>query len=364
MLKRKGDVTDVAIIASIFALEGYRHLWQPFIEHMDKEHVLAAFGAELHDKREMGDIFSSFSEDNGTTWSRPVKIFDHRDKFGAIQFAYANPILYHPPGQSSIWCFAMRCPIYYADSEDAHLCAAYSVDKGRSWTPVELAVHYHSPLATCAGIVDVPDGDFFRYLLPVHRNTARHDPQGQRDQLILESSNLLEWKLSCYIPKPETPPVFMHEGHIAPIKGQDALKIVMRTCRADREGHPLNPPCVFSSESLDNGRTWSVAQPESELYNTVAKAFFGRDSFGNHIYVFSTGPAWERKELAYKIKPLNAPWSDTHVFYNAGVRNSYPTLLEKEPGIFYAVWDSSTNPNTQRTAIRFGKLDITSFNES
>ncbi len=44
--------------------------------------------------------------------------------------------------------------------------------------------------------------------------------------------------------------------------------------------------------------------------------------------------------------------------YDAGMRNSYPTLLEYEPSRFYAVWDSSDSPDEPRTAIRFGRLNI------
>ena len=38
--------------------------------------------------------------------------------------------------------------------------------------------------------------------------------------------------------------------------------------------------------------------------------------------------------------------------------NSDPTLIEKEPGIFLCVWDSSDDPVSKRTAIRFGILNL------
>ena len=46
------------------------------------------------------------------------------------------------------------------------------------------------------------------------------------------------------------------------------------------------------------------------------------------------------------------------MFYDGDNRNSYPVLIEEEPGVFYAVWDSSNNPNILRTSIRFEKLSI------
>ena len=78
----------------------------------------------------MGDILSCTSTNEGKTWAEPVAIFDHERHNGAIQFAYANPVLYRPPGQDVIWCFAMRCPLNWRDSEDSRLAAAYSADGG------------------------------------------------------------------------------------------------------------------------------------------------------------------------------------------------------------------------------------------
>jgi hypothetical protein len=61
--------------------------------------------------------------------------------------------------------------------------------------------------------------------------------------------------------------------------------------------------------------------------------------------------------LGYKLQRPGDDWGDERVFYDAGVRNSYPTLLEYEPGCFYAVWDSSDSPDVPRMAIRFGKFN-------
>ena len=45
------------------------------------------------------------------------------------------------------------------------------------------------------------------------------------------------------------------------------------------------------------------------------------------------------------------------VAFGAGVKNSYPTLVEVAPGDFRAVWDSGT-ADTPRTHLRFGKFRI------
>jgi hypothetical protein len=353
-----GDVTDVRSVSTLREPGPYNRLWQPFIASWADRHLLVAFGAHLTGKIDMGDILCAVSTDEGDTWEEPVTVFDYRVALGPLRVAYANPVLYHPPGQDVVWCYAMRCPLYYRDSEDGELCAAYSADGGRSWQQVELAVHYHSPLITCAGILRVEDGSGARYLLPVHRNTIRHDPHGCQDQLVLESANLLEWKLAGYVPQPGAGKVFMHEGNVDCGSDEAELVIVMRTAQYGGGGKPLDPPRAYSSVSRDGGRTWSPGQPEPELYNAVSKAYFGKDTDGNHIYVCSVGPAGERKGLAYKVRRSGQPWGEERIFYDAGVRNSYPTLLEHKAGHFYAVWDSSNSADRKRTAIRFGKLSI------
>ena len=347
--------TEVRLVQTLDPSGPYNRIWQPFIEQWKEKHLLVAFGAHLTGKVDMGDIVCSISTDDGNTWGEPAMVLDHRTPYGPLRFSYANPVLYHPPGQDVVWCFAMRCPAYYRDSEESQLCAAYSADGGLSWQPVELAVHYHSPIITCAGITKLEEDGRVRYLLPVHRNTLRHDPMGTRDHMVLESTNLLEWKLAGYIPHSPDQKAFMHEGNIAPGDKAGELKIVMRTARYDRGG-PLDPPVAYSSVSSDGGRTWSPGKPEPDLYNAVSKAYFGMDSNGNYVYVYSS--AQERRGLSYKVKRPGQPWSEARLFFNGDTRNSYPTLLEYDPGRFYAVWDSSTDPDVKRTVIRFGRFII------
>ena len=350
--------SDVCLVRTLDPSGSYDRLWQPFVARWRDKHLLVAFGAHLPGKVDMGDILCCVSNDDGSTWGNPVPVLDHSVALGPLRVAYANPVLYHPLGQDIVWCFAMRCPLHYRDSEDSQLCAAYSTDGGWSWQPVELAVDYHSPLITCAGVVPIDEGSGTRYLLPVHRNTLRHDPLGCRDQLVLESTNLLEWRLAGYIPQPRDGKVFMHEGNVALGDTEEELKIVMRTSKYAPGGGALEPPVAYSSVSRDGGRTWSPGQPEPALYNTISKAYFGRDSNGNHVYVYSTGPARERKGLAYTVKRPGQEWGAETEFFPGDTRNSYPTLLEYEPGRFYATWDSSTSLDRKRTAIRFGKFRV------
>jgi hypothetical protein len=367
-LNDQGDVTDVRVIRRVEQHPYAGKVWQPFIIQGDgKRDLLVAFGVQLNGKGDMGDIMASLSRDDGDTWQEPVAVFDHRERQGALQFAYANPVLFRATGQDVIWCFAMRCPIGYRNSEESQLVGAFTADGGRSWTAVEMAMDYTGPLILNAGIVETEIRGQKRYLLPAHRNTLQKDPRGSRDHFILSSSSLLEWKLEAFIPQPTEPRVFLHEGNIAPGDVAGELKIVMRTANYDEDRLTTDPPRAYSSVSRNGGRTWSIAQEEPELYNAKSKGFFGQAADGTHIYVYNDGPAQRettpefpqggRTSLRYKTKPAGGLWSEEKTFFHAGIKNSYPTLIEVAPGDFRAVWDSGT-ADTARTHIRFGKLRL------
>lgn len=297
------DVTDIVTVDELAEKSIYDKIWQPYIAQWDEQTYVIAYSRQLKGKVDMGDIICLVSKDQGKTWGVPITIFDSQVPNGTMRFAYANAVLYKDPEQDILWCYAMRTPRYYRNSEDSEMVAAYSGDGGLTWFPVELVVDHHSPLITIAGIKKLKGSDGDRYLLPVHRNTKRSDPHGDRRQFVLESRDLLHWKLAGYVPLPE-PKVFLHEGNIAEWEEEGELKMVTRTATyADYK--QLDPPVANSSISTDGGRTWSVGKPEPELFNAVSKAFFGKDSLGHHIYVYSSGSAWERKELWYKVKLPN-----------------------------------------------------------
>ena len=353
-----GQVADVAIVRRLDQESPrYFKVWEPYIARW-RDDLIVAFGKGLAGKSDMGDIVCSRRSDRGASWSEAVAIVDSDVALGGLRYAYANPVLYRPPGQNLVWCFAIRCPSFYPDSEDSRLCAAYSVDGGLSWQPVELAVELHSPMMIVAGIFDLQIGGRTRYLLPAQRNTMYHDPRGDHQHLVLESDNLLEWKLAGYVPQAETARVLRHEGNI-PYGGVPGdLEMVMRTALLSDMSKPLDPPTAYSSVSRDGGHTWSLARAEPRLYNAVSKAFYGRDSTGRHIYVYNDGPGRERRALRYMVQSPSGEWSIPRTFFDANTQNSYPTLLEESPGQFLCVWDSSTDSSHHRTAIRFGRLKL------
>ena len=364
----EGDITDVRVIRRVEQHPQAWRIWQPFIIQGDKQkNLIVAYGAMRSGKKDMGDIFVTISKDDGDTWEEPVPVFDHAVRKGGIQFAYANPVLYREPEQNIVWCFGMRCSIAQRNSEESHLVGAFSADWGRTWTPVEMAMHYTGPLILNASVIETEIDGQRRYLLPAHRNTLASDPRGSRDHFVLSSSSLLEWKLEAYIPQPTRPRVFLHEGNIGFGGNEGELKIVMRTADYDETDKTTDPPRAWSSVSKDGGKTWSIAKSEPELHNAKSKGYFSHTKDGGHIYVYNDGPAQRdkargfpnggRTSLRYKVKPKDGQWSEEKTFYHAGTKNSYPTLVEVAQGEFRCVWDSGTETNP-RTHISFGKLKL------
>lgn len=351
----QGDVTAVRVVRRVDQHPGSSLLGIPGVAQWKAKHLVVTYEAGIAGKIDMGDIFACVSSNDGASWSEPSIVFDHNQRHGNMQFGYANPILYKPPKQDVLWCFAMRCPLNYQHSEDAHLAAAYSGDGGRSWVPVELAMHYTGPLVIVGGILRVVENGEPRYLLPAHRNTRRNDPLGTREQFVLSSTSLLDWRLAGYVPQPATDRVFLHEGALAVGDQDGELKMVMRTAQYEQEGKALDPPRAFSTTSLDGGRSWTPARSEPELWNSVSKGEFVRSADGTHVYVYSDGPAWSRMALRYKVQPPGKEWGPERTFFDTGTHNSYPTLVEVAPGEYLAVWDGGTKER-HRTEIRFGKF--------
>ena len=362
-LAETGDVRDVRVIRTAEQEPRAALLGQPSLALWKEKHLVAAYQLGIPGKMDMGSIDAVVSTDDGQNWSIPSTIFESIERHGAMQFGYCNAVLYKPPGQEVLWCFAMRCPLNYADSEDSHLAAAYSGDGGRSWNPVELSMHYTGPLVILGEIQRIEENGHAVYVMPAHRNTRRGDPHGSREQFVLRSTSLLDWRLGGYVPLPPGNSTFLHEGQIVVSDAKKGkLKMVMRTSTGTPEGKlmdggALNPPCAWSSTSEDGGVTWSAAQEEPELWNSVSEAWFGRSDDGRRLYVYNDGPAFGRMALRYKVCSETGQWGEEQTFFDAGIHNSYPTLIQVAPGEFRAVWDSG-DEKRHRRAIRFGKLSL------
>ena len=219
--------------------------------------------------------------------------------------AYANPVL-TSAGPADRLVLRHACPRCSRDKDRRSAPRIRPTAAGRgsrwSWRWTTFAAD-----RLCRGR-DGERAEGLCYILPVHRNTLRHDPHGGQEQFVLENSNLLEWKLAGYIPQPGAGPVFVHEGNLAACDGA-GLKVVMRT--------ELRPRCESASNRRPptRGSARTAAAP-------VARPRLSRTVQHGGENVFRTGcarqsglrvglsPAWQRRGLAYKIRKPGESWGD------------------------------------------------------
>src|SRR5258708_18737539 len=79
-----GDVTDVRVIRRFEQHPGSSLLWEPYIAQWKDKQLVAAFGAGIPGKSDMGDILASVTANDGDTWSDPVYVFDHNQRQGML----------------------------------------------------------------------------------------------------------------------------------------------------------------------------------------------------------------------------------------------------------------------------------------
>jgi hypothetical protein len=89
--------------------------------------------------------------------------------------------------------------------------------------------------------------------------------------------------------------------------------------------------------------TWGIAIPYYLLWTRKWRGLLVLLLF----FVLLTIPAFAARLV----------WSAEKTFYDAGIKNSYPTLVEVSPGDFRYIWDSGT-ADAPRTHIQFGKLKL------
>jgi hypothetical protein len=355
----RGDVKDVRIVAELDPHSIYDRLWQPYVANLGNGHLVTVYGAQFRGKQDMGDLYASVSKDGGDTWQHPVYVFDHRCPVGTRRYGYLNPSLVRPEGTDTLWCFATRAPMYKRTGDDNELAAAYSVDGGWSWQEVPLACDFWSPVITCNAPVPVERDGRTRYLMPVHRGPfTRGDRQSDMKAFLLESGDLLHWRMGAYSPFRDDDPVFLAEGSLAERK-DGTLTLVYRAAKYIHPLlHPTDGDCAYRCDSADRGRTWTEARPEPGCHNTWSKAWYHIEEDGGEVYIYSPGKPGERPGLDWVYRaPGDASWSKPRVFYDGENRNSYPTLAARDDGGWHAVWDSSKDMTRIRTRICFGTFD-------
>lgn len=354
-------VKDVSVIAELDDDSIYSRLWQPYICNLGDGHLVVSYGAQFQGKTDMGDIRCQISRDHGRSWQAPVLIFDHRLPIHGHHYGYLNPSFFRAAGTDTLWCFAMRSSMFMSSGDNSQLVAAYSVDGGWCWQEVPLSCEFSTPLITCNAPVAVERDGHICYLMPVHRGTMLHgkDPNGDNCCFLLESGDLLHWRIGATIPCDPQQKVLLAEASL--VEQADGRLTMMHRAAAYQPGWPIQlteHKCACRSESFDGGQSWSIAEPEIGCHNAWSKAWYYLDYDGSEMYIYSSGELLDRRHLEWvRRSPGAQHWSEPHLFYDNGNRNSYPTLAAADDGqSWHAVWDSSSSPERHRTRICYGRF--------
>ncbi|MXM62734.1 hypothetical protein GR925_04550 [Streptomyces sp. HUCO-GS316] len=143
------------------------------------------------------------------------------------------------------------------------------------------------------------------------------------------------------------------------VSQDDPDKLVM-LARADNAD-------AMTATSSDGGLTWTSFTAATSLpSHNVARSYFGKDSNGQYLYLYTTCTSTEtRPALNYETKRPGAAWSGAKFFADgpsaeldptpAGTGegwDTYPMADEYAPGRFFVVWEFDTS------RIKVNKLDI------
>lgn len=94
----QSDVCNVRVVRHVEVHPDAWRLWQPVIAQSNRKHLVVAFGAMIHGKKDMGDIFVSVSRKDGGTWSKE-KTFFH----AGIKNSYPTLIEVAPRDYRAVW---------------------------------------------------------------------------------------------------------------------------------------------------------------------------------------------------------------------------------------------------------------------
>ena len=302
-----GDVTAVCTVRSVEQQPGAALLWEPSIAVWKPEYLVVSFGAGVPGKIDMGDVFAGVSANDGETWSEPVLVFDHNQRYGEFCNSPTR-IRCSTNRRGRTCCGASPCvaPTNYQDSED--LAPGGRVQRRRrdSWTPggAGHALHGSADHRQRRHLPHSGKRPAAAYLLPanpargVTTRSARRAVRAEQHQPAGMAAGRLR---AAAARRPGVPPGRKPcpRRRRRPVEARDAS-----TADYERENKALEPPRAFSSVSNDGGRTWSPAQQEPDLWNNSAKAYYGRASDGTHLYVYSATAGAEPDGLVrYKTQP-------------------------------------------------------------
>lgn len=314
--------------------------------------------------RDMGYMRYSYTTDGGATWSRPRTLAQETD-----QYAWHYVMLYK--SGSELFAFLGRTPIADPGDQDDDgdtwnndglpinaIVVKRSTDEGHTWQDYSANVKLPLDLPETTTI----DEGFANLAIsgrPLKLNGNVVIPfwaSGRENGVLISNgTDLTKWT-SAIVP-----------GGLAHLAGEnqiavspaDSTELVMVARSGEAE--------AVTSTSSNDATSWPAFTTATGLpSNNAARSYFGKDSSGQLLYIYTTGDSKSRPELYYKTKrPGAASWSAPKFFANgpasqqdptpAGTGegwDTYPMADEYAPGKFFVTWEFDT------TRIKVNKLDI------
>ncbi|WP_416985914.1 exo-alpha-sialidase [Streptomyces sp. T028] len=304
--------------------------------------------------RDMGYMRYSYTTDGGATWSRPQTLAQETD-----QYAWHYVMLYK--SGSELFAFLGRTPIADTSETDGNgwnndglpitaTLVKHSTDEGHTWQDYPVTVPAIGNLAISGRPLKLANGN---HVLP-YWGTGR-----ENGVLISSDPDLKTWTKGGTVPNGNATGVMAGENQIA-VSQDDPNKLVMVARAANAN--------AMTATSSDGGLTWTSFTADTNLPSyDVARSYFGKDSSGQYLYLYTTGTSTiTRPALNYKTKRPGAAWSAAKLFADGPSSeldpdqqgttgagwDTYPMADEYAPGKFYVAWEFDTS------RIKVNKLDI------
>jgi hypothetical protein len=288
-----------------------------------------------------GTILLSRSTDNGTTWERPVTVFDtpiDDRESGMTVFAdgrilgHFRSTLHTPSGYAALpplsyeksvidrWTRLVESPDYTGAAGMQGGWISISSDAGRTWSaPV------HGPDAIHGGI-QLKDGSFL---------AASYRSELDSIGVYTAPTPEARWGRSTVIRSPQPGSLRFGEPHVLQLPSGRIIMMIRATARPYND---MDPRCVlWESYSDDNGNTWGEPfatplwgfPPHLLLLSdgrVVCSYGYRRPPFGQRVCISEDGVTWKREDEV--ILRDDAPNGDL----------GYPASVELEPGLVLTVY--------------------------
>lgn len=273
--------------------------------------LLAAWYAGSAEKAEDVAIYASRRSKAGQKWSEPIVIAD------TPEHSEGNPVLWVDPN-GSIWLFYVT--MYGYSWNDCKIKYKMSEDHGATWGE-EVILRNELGWMTRNSPLVLRDGTI---LLPVYDEVRWHS------MVILTSDAFRTWKAYGDLSSPD--------GAIQPTvinRNDGSLLMYMRTGGGR----------IWMSESRDEGRTWSQAQPTS-LNNPNAAVCLLKLRSGNVALAFNDSPSG-RSPLNIALSTNDgSSWRFNRALESGEGSFAYPFLAQDTDGWIHVTY--SYNRDTIR----------------